>query len=41
MAQYYTNYENKVLEVREVSEEGDPKTITLDYMRRYGWENVT
>lgn len=31
---------HKVVEVREVREEGDTKTITLDYMRRYGWENV-
>lgn len=31
---------HKIIEVKEITENGDPKSITLDYMRRYGWENV-
>jgi len=31
---------HKVVEVKEVIENGDPKRVTLDYMRKYGWENV-
>ena len=31
---------NKIIGVEEIIEDGDLKTITLDYMKRYGWENV-
>jgi ssDNA-binding Zn-finger/Zn-ribbon topoisomerase 1/predicted GIY-YIG superfamily endonuclease len=31
---------HKVLNVDQVFENGDVKQITLDYMRKYGWENV-
>lgn len=31
---------HKPLELYEVIEEGDAKVITLDYMKKYGWENV-
>lgn len=31
---------NKIINVEEIIEEGDLKSITLDYMKRYGWENV-
>jgi HKD family nuclease len=31
---------NKIINVEEIFEDGDLKTITLDYMKRYGWENV-
>ncbi len=31
---------HKILGVGEVIENGDLKQITLDYMRKYGWENV-
>jgi hypothetical protein len=31
---------HKMIDVENVIEGGDLKTITLDYMRKYGWENV-
>ena len=31
---------NKVIALEEIIEDGDEKTITLDYMKKYGWENV-
>lgn len=31
---------NKIIGVEDVIEDGDLKTITLNYMKRYGWENV-
>lgn len=31
---------NKIITVEEVIEGGDLKTITLNYMRKYGWRNV-
>ena len=31
---------NKVINVEETIKHGDLKSITLDYMRKYGWENV-
>ncbi|MFX1297145.1 MAG: hypothetical protein ACFFD2_20115, partial [Promethearchaeota archaeon] len=31
---------HKVIGVEEVIPEGDEKTITLEYMSKYGWTNV-
>ena len=31
---------HKVIDVEETIEEGDLKEITLNYMRKNGWENV-
>ncbi len=31
---------NRVIAVEEIIENGNEKEITLDYMRKYGWENV-
>jgi len=31
---------NKVIDVEEVRENADLKEVTLEYMRKYGWENV-
>lgn len=31
---------NKFISVYEIIEKGDPKTITLDYMKKFGWQNV-
>ncbi|HEC37919.1 hypothetical protein LCGC14_0757100 [marine sediment metagenome] len=31
---------NRVIDVKETIPNGDLKEITLDYMRKYGWENV-
>ena len=31
---------HKVIEVSEIYEKGDSKSITLKYMKRFGWENV-
>ena len=31
---------NKIIGVEEIIEDGDLKTNTLEYMKKYGWENV-
>lgn len=31
---------NKIISVEKIIKNGDLKSITLDYMRKYGWENV-
>lgn len=33
-------YDFNKSQIEEVFENGDLKQITLDYMRKYGWENV-